>query len=113
MSRTPDLEDTHGGRAFALFLHANHRIVLPAGSSHAQQRNYDFVITGALWLMALVSGKDRDFGDRIVAIGDLHGAAANKKVAGLIASPRFIDVQGQSELKLLVKSGPAARLPRA
>src|SRR5260370_741591 len=69
---------------------------LAAGLGHAQQRTYDFVISGA----------------RIVAIGDLHGATATKRIdaTGLVASPGFIDVQGQSEFNVLVDNRAASKI---
>jgi len=84
--------------------------------SHAQQPNYDFIITGA----RIVDGTGAPWfvgdigivGDRIAAIGDLHDAAAKKRVdaAGLIASPGFIDVQGQSEFNVLVDGRAASKI---
>ena len=85
--------------------------------SHAQQPSYDFIITGA----RIVDGTGAPWfvgdigivGDRIAAIGDLQYAAAKKRVeaAGLVASPGFIDVQGQSEFNVLVDGRAASGLP--
>src|SRR5260370_15478675 len=85
-------------------------------ASHAQQPNFDFIITGA----RIVDGPGAPWfvgdigivGDRIAAIGDLHDAAAKKRVdaAGLIASPGFIDVQGQSEFNVLVDGRAASKI---
>ena len=90
--------------------------LLTAALSHAQQPNYDFLITGA----RIVDGTGAPWfvgdvgivGDRIAAIGDLHNATAAKRVdaAGLVASPGFIDVQGQSELNLLVDGRAASKI---
>jgi N-acyl-D-amino-acid deacylase len=80
------------------------------------QREYDFVIaggrvidgTGAPWTY----GDIGIIGDRIAAIGDLHGAAAKKRIdaAGLAVSPGFIDVQGQSEFNILVDGRAASKI---
>ena len=84
--------------------------------SYAQQTTYDFVITGA----RIVDGTGAPWfygdigitGDRIAAIGDLHNATAKKRIdaTGLIASPGFIDVQGQSEFNLLVDNRAASKV---
>src|ERR1039458_7000074 len=87
-----------------------------ATMSHAQQTSYEFVITGA----RIVDGTGASWfvgdigivGDRIAAIGDLHNAAAKKRVeaAGLVASPGFIDIQGQSEFNVLVDNRAASKI---
>jgi dihydroorotase/N-acyl-D-amino-acid deacylase len=83
---------------------------------HAQQTAYDFVITGA----RIVDGTGAPWfigdigivGDRIAAIGDLHSAAAKRRIdaMGLVASPGFIDVQGQSEFNVLVDNRAASKI---
>src|SRR5271166_3509150 len=85
-------------------------------TGRAQQTSYDFVIagarivdgTGAPWFI----GDIGILGDHIVAIGDLSKATATKRVsaAGLIASPGFIDVQGQSEFNVLVDNRAASKI---
>jgi len=82
----------------------------------AQQTSYDFVIagarivdgTGAPWFI----GDIGILGDHIAVIGDLHNAAAKKRMdaAGLVASPGFIDVQGQSEFNVLVDNRAASKI---
>lgn len=64
--------------------------------------------TGAPWFAADVGIA----GDRIEAIGDLSKAAATKKVnaQGLIVSPGFIDVQGQSEFSVLIDNRAASKI---
>jgi N-acyl-D-amino-acid deacylase len=82
----------------------------------AQGPEYDFIIsgshivdgTGAPW----VSGDIAISGDRIVAMGDLSKASARKRLdaKGLVASPGFIDVQGQSEFNVLVDNRAASKI---
>lgn len=83
---------------------------------HAQAPAYDFLITnahivdgtGAPWFVGDIGIR----GDRIGAMGDLHGATANQRLdaTGLVASPGFIDVQGQSEFNLLVDGRAASKI---
>jgi N-acyl-D-amino-acid deacylase len=90
-------------------------LLAPAGIN-AQQSHYDFIIsgarvvdgTGAPWFVADIGIT----GDRISAIGDLHNATAKKRIdaAGLVASPGFIDVQGQSEFNVLVDNRAASKI---
>jgi dihydroorotase/N-acyl-D-amino-acid deacylase len=87
-----------------------------ASASLGQRRDYDFVIsgarvidgTGAPWIYEDIG----IIGDRIAAIGDLHAANAKKRIdaAGLVASPGFIDVQGQSEFNVLVDNRAASKI---
>lgn len=89
---------------------------LITATSHGQQRNYDFVITGA----HVVDGTGAPWfvgdvgiiGDRIAAIGGLRDAAAKQKIdaSGLVVAPGFIDVQGQSEFNLLVDNRAASKI---
>jgi N-acyl-D-amino-acid deacylase len=82
----------------------------------AQRPDYDFIIsgahivdgTGAPW----VAGDIAIAGDRIVAIGDLSKASARKRLdaKGLVVSPGFIDVQGQSEFNALVDNRAASKI---
>src|ERR1700740_3226747 len=82
----------------------------------AQRPDYDFIIfrahiidgTGAPW----VAGDIAIAGDRIVAIGDLSKASAQKRLdaKGLVVSPGFIDVQGQSEFNVLVDNRVASKI---
>jgi len=91
-------------------------LLCTAGCSYAQSATYDFIIsgarivdgTGAPWLVGDI-GISRD---RIAAIGDLHNRTAKKRLdaSGLVASPGFIDVQGQSEFNLLVDNRAASKI---
>jgi len=90
-------------------------LLLPAFAA-AQGPEYDFIIsgahvvdgTGAPW----VEGDIAIAGDRIVAIGDLSTASAQKRLdaKGLVVSPGFIDVQGQSEFNVLVDNRAASKI---
>lgn len=85
-------------------------------SSQAQPPTYDFIIanarivdgTGAAWHYGDIAIK----GDRIAAMGDLQKASANQRVDahGLVVSPGFIDVQGQSEFNILIDGRAASKI---
>jgi len=87
-----------------------------AGIVLAQHPRYDFIIsgvcvvdgTGAPWFVADIGV----VGDHIAAVGDLSKASAAKRLnaAGLVASPGFIDVQGQSEFNILVDNRAASKI---
>jgi N-acyl-D-amino-acid deacylase len=84
--------------------------------AYAQQPAYDFIIagarvvdgTGAAWFYGDVAVK----GDRIAAMGNLHDSVARQRIdaAGLVVSPGFIDVQGQSEFNILVDGRAASKI---
>ena len=88
---------------------------LPAAST-AQRPAYDVVIaggrvvdgTGSPWYRADVGIA----GDRILRIGDLSGATAATRIdaTGLVVSPGFIDMLGQSEFNLLVDNRAASKV---
>jgi N-acyl-D-amino-acid deacylase len=91
-------------------------LLLLTGIALAQHPRYDFIIsgvrvvdgTGAPWFAADIGV----VGDHIAAIGDLSKAYAAKRLnaAGLVASPGFIDVQGQSEFNILVDNRAASKI---
>src|SRR3984893_18575049 len=91
-------------------------LVLAALRDRAEQPKYDFIIhgarivdgTGAPWFV----GDIAIAGDRIAAIGDWHSALAMTVVdgKGLVVSPGFIDVQGQSEFNILVDNRAASKI---
>ena len=86
------------------------------GLSQSQKANYDVLITnahivdgtGAPWYVGDIGIR----GDRIAAMGNLHGATASRRIDanGLVASPGFIDVQGQSEFNLLIDGRAASKI---
>src|SRR5215469_10596541 len=86
--------------------------VLPA----AAQTSYDVIIrngrvidgSGNPWYSADVAIQ----GDRIVAIGKLDRATAKRVIdaSGLVVSPGFIDMLGQSEFSLLVDNRAISKL---
>jgi dihydroorotase/N-acyl-D-amino-acid deacylase len=88
-----------------------------AVAAFAQTRpTYDFIIsgarivdgTGAAWFYGDIALN----GDRIAAMGDLHQATAKQHIdaTGLVVSPGFIDVQGQSEFNILVDGRAASKI---
>ena len=84
--------------------------------AQGQAPRYDVLITGG----RIVDGSGApwfrgDIGvsaDRIVAMGDLHGEAAQTRIdaTGLVVSPGFIDMLGQSEFNLLVDNRAASKI---
>lgn len=101
--------------------HARVFVMLPAvffftAALPGKQPAYDFLITGA----RIVDGTGAPWhagdlaisGDRIAAMGDLHNAKAERRIdaSGLVLSPGFIDVQGQSEFNLLVDNRAASKI---
>ena len=91
-------------------------LLLLAGILFAQRPRYDFMIssvrvvdgTGAPWF----AGDIGVTGDRIESIGNLDKASAGKTIdaTGLVATPGFIDVQGQSEFNILVDNRAASKI---
>ena len=90
--------------------------LLAAASAQAQHPHFDVIDphariadgTGAPWFVGDIGIN----GDRIAAIGDLHDATATTQTdaTGLVASPGFIDVQGQSEFNILVDNRAASKI---
>ena len=82
----------------------------------AQSPDFDLLIangrivdgSGAPWFVGDVGVK----GDRIVAMGQLKGATATTRVdaSGLVVSPGFIDMLGQSEFNVLVDGRAASKV---
>jgi N-acyl-D-amino-acid deacylase len=98
------------------FLIASLACAIAAAQVQNQKPSYDFIISGARvvdgtgspWFAADIGIS----GDRIAAIGNLRDAYASRRIgaSGLIASPGFIDVQGQSEFNLLVDNRAASKI---
>ena len=84
--------------------------------ARAGQPEYAYVIagarivdgTGAPWFVGDIAVR----GDKIAAMGDLHNATAKQRIdaTGLIVTPGFIDVQGQSEFSVLVDNRVASKI---
>ena len=91
-------------------------LLFAAAACNSQLRDYDFVISGARVITGdgapWIYGDIGVIGDRIAAFGDLHDVSAKKRIdaSGLVASPGFIDVQGQSEFNLLVDNRAASKI---
>jgi N-acyl-D-amino-acid deacylase len=95
-------------------------VIAPAGcdsgSEAGPQKNYDVIIrhghildgTGNPWYAGDIAIR----GDRIAAIGSLENAKATREIdaTGLIVSPGFIDMLGQSELALLIDNRSQSKL---
>jgi dihydroorotase/N-acyl-D-amino-acid deacylase len=91
-------------------------IAAAARARQARPDPFDVVIaggrivdgTGAPWFVGDVGVR----GDRIAAIGDLSGAQAKTRInaAGLVVSPGFIDLLGQSEFNVLVDNRAASKI---
>ena len=87
-----------------------------AGPVTAEGDAYDFIIknghiidgSGNPW----VSGDLGIRGDRIIAIGKLDAAKARRVIdaSGLVVSPGFIDMLGQSEMSLLIDNRSLSKL---
>ena len=83
---------------------------------HAQAPTFDVLVTGgrvvdgtgAPWFQADVG----IVGDRVVRVGRLTGATARTRIdaTGLVVSPGFIDMLGQSEFNVLVDNRAASKL---
>src|SRR5689334_10075093 len=92
--------------------------LLPAASAQqsVEPAAYDIVIQGG----RIIDGTgnpwfEADLGirfDRIVAIGKLNGAKAKRVIAakGMVVSPGFIDMLGQSEASLLIDNRSLSKL---
>lgn len=94
-------------------------LVALAGSASAgaeDSRRFDLVFeggrvvdgTGAPWFRADVG----IVGDRIAAVGDLHGIPAERRIDArrLVVAPGFIDMMGQSEYNVLVDGRAASKI---
>ncbi len=101
---------------FLLCLWGRGRSFLSATAKAAPAASYDVIIengklidgSGNPW----VSGDVGIRGDRIAAIGNLHGATAGRVIdaTGLVVAPGFIDMLGQSEYPLLIDNRSLSKL---
>jgi len=83
-------------------------VAAAVGAGNPGKGDYDLVIAGGQVVDGTGAPRFRAdvgvSGDRIVAVGDLSGSRAARRidVRGQVVSPGFIDMLGQSELNLLV-----------
>src|ERR1700730_1993620 len=117
----PDATQKIGGEALGEIAAAAYDAPLPKGHAQAKENvstgsDFDVLIknghiidgSGNPW----VSGDIAIRGDRIVAIGNLQNARATRVIdaKGLVISPGFIDMLGQSEDALLIDNRSLSKL---
>jgi len=113
----PEAVQKIAGEALGEIAAAAYDSQLPAGEISAEAAaDYDVIIrngkiidgSGNPW----VSGDIAIRGDRIAAIGKLDGAKAKRVIdaTGLVVSPGFIDMLGQSEYSLLIDNRSLSKL---
>jgi dihydroorotase/N-acyl-D-amino-acid deacylase len=112
----PDAAQKIAGEALGEIAAAAYDAPLAPETKQAVDTGYDVVITngsiidgsGNPW----VSGDIAIRGDRIVAIGKLDGSRAKRVIdaKGLVVSPGFIDMLGQSEISLLIDNRSLSKL---
>jgi dihydroorotase/N-acyl-D-amino-acid deacylase len=91
-------------------------LLAPAQNASAPVRHFDVLIRNG----RIIDGSGKPSftgdigiqGDHIAAIGRIAGATANRVIdaAGLVVSPGFIDMLGQSELSLLIDKRALSKL---
>jgi N-acyl-D-amino-acid deacylase len=111
----PDAVQKIAGQVLGEIASAAYDIPISTGTAE-QSASYDVVIknghivdgSGNPW----VSGDLAIRGDRIAAIGKLDGAKAKRVIdaTGLVISPGFIDMLGQSEYNLLIDNRSLSKL---
>ncbi len=112
----PNAAQTIVGAALAEIAAAAYDSPLPEQTRAEAGNDYDVIIkngrimdgTGNPW----VSGDIGIRGDRIAAIGNLRNATAGRVIdaSGLVVSPGFIDMLGQSEIDLLIDNRSLSKL---
>jgi N-acyl-D-amino-acid deacylase len=112
----PDAAQTIAGQALGEIAAAAYDAPLTPQPSQSTSNEYDVLIkngsivdgSGNPW----VSGDIAIRGDHIAAIGKLDGARAKRVIdaKGLVVSPGFIDMLGQSEASLLIDNRSLSKL---
>ena len=112
----PDAAQNIAGQALGEIAAAAYDAPLTSQSSQSTSNEYDVLIkngsivdgSGNPW----VSGDIAIRGDRIAAIGKLDGVHAKRVIEakGLVISPGFIDMLGQSEASLLIDNRSLSKL---
>ncbi|HSZ62792.1 MAG TPA: D-alanyl-D-alanine carboxypeptidase/D-alanyl-D-alanine-endopeptidase [Terriglobales bacterium] len=112
----PEATQKIAGEALGEIAAAGYDAPLNSADTSAPDASYDVIIrngriidgSGNPW----VSGDVAIRGDRIVAIGRLEHATAKRVIdaSGLIVSPGFIDMLGQSEWSLLIDNRSLSKL---
>ncbi|MFY9905106.1 MAG: D-alanyl-D-alanine carboxypeptidase/D-alanyl-D-alanine-endopeptidase [Terriglobales bacterium] len=112
----PEATQKIAGEALGEIAAAAFDAPLTSADASAAEIPYDVIIrngriidgSGSPW----VSGDVAIRGDRIVAIGKLEHAAAKRVIdaSGLVVSPGFIDMLGQSEWSLLIDNRSLSKL---
>jgi N-acyl-D-amino-acid deacylase len=112
----PDAAQTIAGQALGEIAAAAYDAPLTSQPSQSTSNEYDVLIkngsivdgSGNPW----VSGDIAIRGDRIAAIGKLDGVHAKRVIEakGLVISPGFIDMLGQSEASLLIDNRSLSKL---
>jgi D-alanyl-D-alanine carboxypeptidase, serine-type, PBP4 family len=112
----PEATQKVAGEALGEIASAAYDAPLPSKPGHFTTNEYDVLIksgsivdgSGNPW----VSGDIAIRGDRIAAIGRLDGVQAKRVIdaKGLVVSPGFIDMLGQSEANLLIDNRSLSKL---
>jgi N-acyl-D-amino-acid deacylase len=112
----PDATQKIAGEALGEIASAAYDAPLPATANSTSAADYDVILkngsiidgSGNPW----VSGDIAIRGDRIAAVGKLDGKTAKRIIdaKGLVISPGFIDMLGQSELALLIDNRSLSKL---
>jgi N-acyl-D-amino-acid deacylase len=113
----PEAIQTIAGEALGEIAAAAYDAPMPSSESTSNaSADYDVIIrngriidgSGNPW----VSGDVAIRGNRIAAIGDLHAAQGKRVIdaTGMVVSPGFIDMLGQSEMALLIDNRSLSKL---
>ena len=114
----PDAIQKIAGEALGQIAAAAYDAPPPSPSASNTSADYDVIIrngsiidgSGNPW----VSGDVAIRGNRIAAVGNLHAADAKRVIdaRGMVVSPGFIDMLGQSEMALLIDNRSLSKLSR-